>query len=253
MDTNETTIYTAVVITCIVIGTIILYFAITMFRNHRKHFLQLREYYRFEVELLETERDRIARDLHDELGPLLAVTHLQLQRTTGENENDVQHLQTARNNIVVLSQRFRGIAKNLTPKVLKDKGLKAALEDILLQYNENKLIQYELIYGIETVLPQPFSLHIYRIVQELLHNAHKHSESNHVLLQLAERKEMLYLFYKDNGKGLPAEVQSNGSGIGNINRRVDALGGSVSYSSERERGMSYFFTLPIPKNVQAYD
>lgn len=248
MDTTETTLYTAIVITSVVLGLIIGYFILTMFRHHRRHFAQLQKDFRFEVKLLEDERTRIAQDLHDELGPLLALTHIHLQQMSGMHLPAMQHHATAIKNIEQLTKRMGEIARNLTPKVLKRKGLKVALEASVEQYNEQQQLHISLTYRLQTELPVDFALTVYRIAQELLHNAHKHSEASTVQLKLAERKQLLYLYYKDDGKGLPAVLQEQGMGIGNINSRITMLGGKVHCRSAAMQGTSYFIELPLPLN-----
>ena len=131
MDTNETTIYYAVLITGIVLGIILFYFAITIYRSHNKHFRLLRKHVLAEIELLEQERTRIAHDLHDDLGPLLLIAQKHIQTTNGKAIEDSEHLAKAIKKIEELHERFAGIAQNLTPKVLVTKGLQTALEDFI--------------------------------------------------------------------------------------------------------------------------
>jgi signal transduction histidine kinase len=92
------------------------------------------------------------------------------------------------------------------------------------------------------------SLQIYRIIQELIHNAVKHSAADSVLIKLVERKKMLYISYQDNGKGMPAEsINKNGMGLGmsSLKNRAEMLGGKISYSSRTNAGTEYFFEIPI--------
>jgi len=248
MDTNETTIYYAVLITGIVLGIILFYFAITIYRSHNKHFRLLRKHVLAEIELLEQERTRIAHDLHDDLGPLLLIAQKHIQTTNGKAIEDSEHLAKAIKKIEELHERFAGIAQNLTPKVLVTKGLQTALEDFIEQYNEVTMIDIQLSYSVQSKLTNVYALHIYRIVQELIHNSVKHSGASTILLQLAERKQILYLFYSDNGTGINLngkETAGGGLGLGSLKSRAVLLGGKMNCTSSFKKGTSYFFELPI--------
>ena len=248
MDTTETTIFTAIVITGVVIGTIFIYFTITIYRNHRKHFRLLSQNFVAEMELLEKERTRIATDLHDELGPILALTKIQLNSVDGLSSEQKIHLSKAENNIKLLTERFSGIAKNLTPKALVNKGLETALRDFLEQFENLTALKMELHYRIKSNLDILHSLHIYRMVQELIHNTIKHSGATNVQIELSERKNRIYILYKDNGIGFlkkKLNEKSNGLGLQSIRNRVEMLGGKMDNTATLKSGVEYFFEIPL--------
>ena len=255
MDTNETTIYLAVLITGITLGSIIIYFAISMLTSHRKHFKLLSQNYRAEIEMLEIERTRIARDLHDELGPLLAVTQIHIDAAEITSDKTRLHLEKASRNMTLLNERFSGIARNLTPKALVTKGLHTALKDFVDQYSEVTTIALELQYRLTRQLSLYYGLHVYRITQELVHNAVKHSGAEKVQIVITEKKNKLYLFYKDNGKGISVandKFEKDGLGIRNLQNRAEMLGGKLTCTSNEKDGTEYFFEIPITdKNEKA--
>ena len=248
MDTNETTIFTAVLITGIVIGTIFIFFTITIYRNHRKHFKLLSRQFVAEVELLEKERSRIATDLHDELGPILAVTRIHLNTLDKLDEEQRQHLAIAEQNIAVLTERLGGIAKNLTPKALATKGLKVALQDFIEQMQDIPGIRVKMEYRLKSELKMLHALHIYRMIQELIHNSLKHSGATQLNIQLAEGKNKIYFLYNDNGIGIlkPDNAKTSmGLGLESISNRIDMLGGKMDQSKIPETGVEYFFEIPL--------
>jgi signal transduction histidine kinase len=252
MDSFETTIYSAILISGAIIGIIILYFAITIIRNHRRHFRMLSQNFLAEMELLEKERNRIARDLHDELGPLLSVTQIHIHAAEGVGEKDNLHLKKAGENISELTQRFGGIAKNLTPKILAAKGLREALQEFLEQYNNTGFTKLEFSYQVSSVLTAEASLHIYRIIQELVHNAMKHSGAATVNIQVKERRGKLYLYYRDDGIGFDVKdplKEVNGLGLSSMKNRVVMLNGKMSCESEVKKGTEYFFEIPVKKKL----
>lgn len=198
------------------------------------------------MELLEKDRTRIAYDLHDELGPILATTRMQLKLAAKKQPAVHHHIETAVQNIKDVTERMGGIARNLTPKVLVTRGLRIALEDFVEQYNEGSKIDMQLQYSVEHN-PEPFfALHLYRIVQELIHNAVKHSNSAHVLIQLTEQKKRIYLFYADDGKGIaPEQSEQTGLGLNSLQSRAVVLGGKMQCESVPGKGTTYFFELPM--------
>jgi signal transduction histidine kinase len=248
MDTNETTIFTAILITGIVIGTIFIYFTITIYRNHRKHFKLLSRQFVAEVELLEKERSRIATDLHDELGPILAVTRIHLNSLDQLDKEQQQHLVIAEQNITVLTERLGGIAKNLTPKALATKGLKVALQDFIEQMQDITAMRMNLEYGLKSELQMLHALHIYRMIQELIHNSLKHSGATQLNIQLAEGKNKIYFLYNDNGIGISTTgtlKHSTGLGLESIRNRIEMLGGKMEQSKTAATGVDYFFEIPL--------
>ena len=253
MDTIETRIYYAFLITGIVLGTIITYFALTIFRNHRRHFKLLSQHFLEEMERLEKERTRIARDLHDELGPMLALTQIHIHATQGANPEDSIHLEKASSNIDFLNERFSGIAKNLTPNVLERKGLAVALNDFFEQYREVSAIKMNFIFSIKSNLSNTTALHIYRMIQEMIHNAVKHSGASEVNVHLHEKKKKLYILYKDNGRGInTGEVFDEGGGLGlnSLKNRAEMLEGKMKFSSNEKAGTEYFFEIPLIRKYE---
>jgi signal transduction histidine kinase len=254
MDTIETTIYTAVLITGFIIGTIIVYFAVTILRNHRRHFKMLRQNFLEEMQVLEKERDRIGRDLHDELGPLLTVTKIHINAVQGLPPEEQQHLEKAVSNIDDLTNRFSRIARNLTPRLLARRGLQTALSDFFAQHEEVSPIKMNFIYRIQKVHDPNLSLQLFRIIQELLHNAVKHSEASELTVHLTERKKKIYLSYKDNGKGMaPGSETQAGIGLSSLRNRAEMSGGKMKTIESVLQGTEYFFEIPIAKNYETND
>lgn len=255
MDTNETRIFTAVLIAAIVIGGFIIYFTWTTVRNHRKYFRMLKRNFLEEMEILERERTRIAQDLHDELGPLLAVTKIQIESAKGITTEDQHYLASASRNIEELSDRFSGIAKNLTPRVIVSKGLELALTDFFEQFKGVGTIRMSLEYRIRSSVFIHTSMQLYRIVQELVHNAVKHSGATELLVKLLERKRKIYLYYKDNGRGIRNNKGEPGDGLGlnSLQNRAYMLGGTMHYNYYGESGTEYFFEIPLIQNQDEYD
>lgn len=250
MDTTETRIYTAFLIGSIVIGALLLYFAISMIRKHRRHFDLLRRYYLQESRILENDRSRIARDLHDDLGPLVSVANLLIRNCKGANDEEREYLAKAEESMKELTRRFRDTANGLASAVLNDKGLRAAIEQFINKCKTACDIHFVLSYKMEQEPEKELGLHIYRLVQELLHNAIKHSKASMVELRIIERKEIIHLFYSDDGVGLDINKYGDGVGIKNMKSRVHVLNGTMVVSDKKNKGTEIYFALPINQDYE---
>jgi signal transduction histidine kinase len=246
MDTLETSLFATILITSVVVGIIILYFALTITRSHRRHFTKLRSYYLQEVELLEKERMRIARDLHDELGPLLTVTQILVSVSQGTTEKDREQLRKATDNLQNLHERFSGVARNLTPKILISKGLVIALKDFSAQMEELGSAKINTLCQLNKEPSASFSMQIYRIAQELLHNGTKHAFASKIDLLIREQKRKMLISYEDDGRGFSLNAETEkGLGLSSVRNRVVMLGGTIEILSSPGEGVSIFILIPI--------
>jgi len=249
MDTIESSLFVSILITSIVIGVIILYFSFTIIRSHRRHFIKLRTYYIQEVELIEKERMRIARDLHDELGPLLTITKILVSVSQGRTDKDTEQLQKANENLDNLHTRFGDIARNLTPKVLVNKGLHKALMNFSSLIENVGGAKISIHYELNKEPSIRFSLQVYRIVQELLHNGVKHASATKIDLHVTAHKRKLIIAYEDDGKGFTLNTEmENGLGLSSIRNRVTILGGTINIVSSPEKGVSILILIPMESN-----
>ena len=175
------------------------------------------------------ERQRIAQDLHDGLGGALSgikmkLSGVQTNFQSAEIENSVEQLDRS---IVEL----RRIAHNMLPSNLLRSGLEVALKDLCTALS-NHHTQIELqTDGLSQNLNQHYQVNIYRIVQELLSNALRHAEANHILVQVIQNEEQVLITVEDNGKGFDLDhaKASNGMGMSNIRNRVNMMKGNLDY------------------------
>ncbi|SDD29334.1 sensor histidine kinase [Pedobacter soli] len=207
----------------------ILFFGIYYYRNQKKRAEQT-EAIRLSKAMItgqETERYRIARELHDGLGNILAVVKFNLSDLVIENQTEeLAHVIQQLDHSI---SELRRIAHDMMPEMLISIGLEAALKDLCESLTSQKLtVDYHFI-KIENAIPQQTQLAIYRIVQELLTNVVKHAEAKNVLLQCTQNKNIFFITLDDDGKGFNPNLQKEqtGIGLGNIKSRVAYLNGKI--------------------------
>ena len=188
----------------------------------------------------EKERSRIAKELHDGLGGVLAAAKMHASNT-GNSDKLLNLLDTA-------SKETRRISHNLLPESLTKKGLDAALKDYINSINENSLLKVDYIsLGLKNDLPQSLQLSVYRIIQELINNIIKHSSATDALVQLQQEPNKLIITVEDNGKGFKKEHNFNGIGLQNIESRLSLLKGTLEINSKQAQGTSVYIVLTLEK------
>lgn len=191
----------------------------------------------------ERERERVARDLHDGLGGLLAGVKMDLSKMSdkaGVETTLGSKLQSATQQLEGSINELRRIARNMMPETLLRFGLEAALKDFCAGLQSGSTTITLQCYGMEqNDLRQDVQLMVYRIVQELVTNALKHAKASQILVDCIQNDREVSITVEDNGAGFdPRAVKSHGSGLGNIRTRVDYLKGQLDIQFAANTGTS---------------
>ncbi|MFN1219267.1 ATP-binding protein [Chryseobacterium kwangjuense] len=185
----------------------------------------------------ERERERIAKDLHDGLGGLLAVLKINMSNWATHNTPDqAPGFSKMLGQVDTSIFELRRMARNLMPASLNNFGLEPAIRDLCDLYVRNDLNIDFLPVNMTNEIPQNIQTNIYRIVQELLSNAVKHSEATRIILQCSQSGTDFYITIEDNGKGIDETAKSNGMGMNNLQNRVSYLKGKMEIISEKNEG-----------------
>jgi signal transduction histidine kinase len=212
-----------------------------------KHQQQL---YHGTLEAIESERKRLARDLHDEVGASLSAMRLlvgQIQQKPTETEfidNITLRCKTLIDNTI---DNVRRISNDLLPQGLEEFGLSYAVEGLCEKTIELSKIDIHLKTENTENIDTKVSLILYRLIQELLNNAVKHSEASTIDLSIKKEKNELILNYTDNGKGFDfAEAYEKRSlGLKNIETRTKMINGTTKFDTKPNEGLKLEVRIPI--------
>jgi signal transduction histidine kinase len=203
----------------------------------------------------ETERKRLAREIHDGIGPQLSTIKMKLAGIQSDLQNlpeEIKNQFTKSYGLIdEVADDLRSISHNLLPKVLIDFGLQEALESLIDKIHGTKNIKIYFIASLpEKRLHHSFELGIYRICQELINNTLKHANARKITLQLIQVDKLMRLTYEDDGLGFVRSRKNQGLGLMNIESRVKAFGGELNIDSHPGKGMTT--TIEIPLNKKSY-
>ncbi len=196
------------------------------------------------IQTQETEKQRISQELHDSIGQNILFIKNQLRKKNADNHLS-PILETVNNTI----EEVRNIAKDLYPNQLEKYGLAAAVEALGEKVAESTGIFVSADFQlVEKYLSKPAAIiHIYRIVQESLNNAVKHSGATALRITGEKRGDKLHFLIQDNGKGFDMAIlekkQQRSFGLLGIEERVKILGGDFEIESIENQGTKIQFTV----------
>lgn len=218
---------------------------------------RLKELSRKTLEILENDRQAVANELHDSVGASLAAIKFSLEDRVGKltsgqqtDRPDFCNLIGHLRNTIKESKR---ISARLRPMMLDDLGLLSTIEWYTRSFRESypeMTLQKDIEIN-ENEIPDPLKIVIYRVIQEALNNAAKHSQGDTVYMQLARVAEGIRLVVKDNGAGFDARqltesrMGPSGYGLQSMQERIEICGGQFWFSSHPDSGTVIQATLPV--------
>ena len=199
----------------------------------------------------EEERQRISRELHDDLGQAL-TTHLLALRTVQEDlarptSELFEQLQTLYDQSYEILGKIRRLAKDLRPPVLDTLGLKLAMQTYCAEFTRrtNLPVVFEIDPDLPA-LPDVYNITLYRVLQEALTNILKHAQASQVWVDVAIEDNMITLTVQDDGHGfITGESSSNGIGLTGLQERLMVAGGKFKISSTPKRGTILSAQFPL--------
>lgn len=210
------------------------------------------------IEAQEEERRRLSREIHDGPAQLLAQVLLgseiveRVYKDKGP-EASKEELSRYREMVRHALVDVRRIIYDLRPMSLDDLGLVPTLEKYLIRLGEqySKITMTYRTIGEATRLQEKLEVALFRLVQEAVQNACKHSGCNQVRVVIEFRKKQIVLLIRDNGQGFDPEVTNEGSfGLIGMKERVEMLSGTLEIQSKLKQGTTIIVQIPIIKEEE---
>ena len=202
----------------------------------------------------ETERRRLAKELHDGIGPLMSTIKLNLDGVKSELSNKYpkasKKIAAMEDLVQTVATDLRGISHALMPSAIVDFGLVTALQNLCMKANDSEKVAVDFYHsGITERLDSNIELGLFRITQELLNNAFKYAQAKAIHVQLIQHKDSIMLTVEDDGVGFEPkklkELVDKGIGLQNIQTRVETLGGMVHIETQLGQGVMTTIEIPL--------
>jgi PAS domain S-box-containing protein len=209
------------------------------------------------IQAQESERDRISREIHDDLGQSLATLKMHIQSTLPEAMENKTALKRSYEKSVdyinSIIDKTRKLAAGLRPSTLEVLGIATAVNNLIEEFRKVQRIAVD--YHPVNLDDYQFmgeKINLYRIIQEALNNIIKHSHASHVTVTMEIKENRLVAIVKDNGdgtiapmKGAGVEWQKQGIGLSTMQERAKLLNGEFKIESQKARGTSIIVDVPV--------
>ncbi|RJP87297.1 MAG: response regulator [Desulfobacteraceae bacterium] len=213
---------------------------------------ELRELSKYLQSAIENERIKIARDIHDELGQVLTAIKFDVAWLKGQMSRNrkpvLEKADSAISLIDIAIQSVRRIVTGLRPGLLDDIGLIAAIEWQAGDYEKLTGVKHSVVIEPENIRVDKYlSTALFRVCQESLTNAARHSKASHVLISVIQKNKILELVISDNGTGIDENKISDSRSFGlmGMRERIAAFGGSIEISGSVNGGTRVMVKIPV--------
>lgn len=199
------------------------------------------------IQVEEAEREKIAKNIHDDVGTSLNVIRLHLTKISRNAGNKELSESVVKESMGILEnsiEQVRGIARDLMPPTLVKLGFEKGVAELFRQVNTSGQMEIAASFNFNGKrFDTRTELHLYRIVQEMLNNIIKHSGAKALNVEGKMDQEKSEIIFWYNGKGLTKEsameLMKDGKGVGlkSMQSRAQIIGGAIEYSAEKERSV----------------
>jgi len=198
----------------------------------------------------EEERQRISRELHDDLGQALTTHMLSLRDLQSDLtlpvETLFERMQALYEQSYEIAVKVQRLAHDLRPPVLDALGLKVAMQTYCTEFTRRTRLPIVLeIDPSLPILPDIYNVTLYRVLQEALNNIAKHAHATQAWVELSVEDTTLSLTVQDNGQGIHGG-QSSGIGLSGLQERLTIAGGKLNINSRPNNGTILTAELPLP-------
>lgn len=205
------------------------------------------------IDAQEQERARIGRELHDDINQRLALLGVELQQLQ-DNPSEVQsHVEELRKELAEISNDVQGLSHELHSSKLEYLGVVAGIRSWCKEFGERQRMEVAFTNGVSSDLSLEIGVCLFRVLQEALHNAVKHSGVKRFAVQLQEDSDGIHLIVTDSGRGFDMEAASKGKGLGltSMGERVRLVNGTISIESKPKSGTTIHVRVPLTSQQAA--
>jgi signal transduction histidine kinase len=200
--------------------------------------------------VLEREAKRIAHALHDEAGQLLVAVYIALANLAEDLPQAAEHVANITQLLDRIEAELRRLSHELTPAILKDFGLAAALKYLAEGVARRSGLRILIEDAPQGRLPEPVEAALYRVAQESLTNAVRHARATRVTIRFRHQGATIFCHIRDDGVGFdPKSTQTStaerGFGLIGIRERAGSLGGALEINSAAGAGTELIMSIPV--------
>ena len=195
----------------------------------------------------EQESARIGRELHDDINQRLAMLAVELEQLQHDPSETSSRLQELRKQTAELSSDVQALSHELHSSKLEYLGVVKGIRSWCKEFGERQGMQIECRDDVRSTLPLDIGLCLFRVLQEALHNAAKHSGVKQIEVQIHEESGEINLVIRDLGKGFDIEAARRGRGLGltSMQERVRLVNGTISIESKPMGGTTIRVRVPL--------
>ncbi|MBN2729898.1 MAG: hypothetical protein JXR53_11805 [Bacteroidales bacterium] len=190
------------------------------------------------IRIQESERERIAADLHDNLISSLNILKLKLH----DSANNTDDISSMLENSIKIS---REISHDLTPPLLEHLAVNELITGLLDELATRYEISFYHLKHADSEINKDQKLQVFRVFQELINNIIKHSKANEITVYLRQSNHFLQLLVQDNGIGFEPEKAKSGLGMKNLELRIRSMSGKYKFKSPSLGGSVFLLSLRL--------
>jgi len=251
MGTEERKIFIAFGIVAGFIGLVILFFFINILKQQRRYRILQKEKLNSEINAAQIERNILATELHNDIGPYLSSVKMRLDLINIENKEEYYYeIEACKKALDTCIQQIRGMAKFMSPLSIFKISFQEALNKYVNEVNIQERLKIELTQLDTIQLSAEQNDQLYRILQEIIQNAIKHAAASLLQIEISiENPNTLLIRTSDNGIGYDFDTLHNqnklGLGLLGIQSRIEYLNGTINKSDESNIGTKYNIRIPL--------
>ena len=216
--------------------------------SERKHAEEaLQEINRKLLQAQEQERARIGRELHDDINQRLAMLALELEALREDPAEAGSRVQELRRKTMEISGDVQALSHELHSSKLEYLGIVKGLQSWCKEFAQRQRLEIDFTGELSSVLPHEIGICLFRVLQEALHNAVKHSGAKRIDVRLIEDANEVSLIIHDSGNGFDVEAAMQGHGLGltSMQERVRLVNGSITIQSSQREGTTIHARVPL--------